>query len=68
MFDIKDMVISVRHTCMSQSNDEYYCCCIEPPSPLNVCEEIVGNSATNEPTLIEICNKLLNANMSQEWD
>jgi hypothetical protein len=50
---------------MSQLNDEYNCYCIEPPSPPNVCEEIVGNSATNEPTLIEICKKLLNANLNQ---
>jgi len=50
---------------MWQWNDEYSCCCIEPPSPLKVGEEIAGNNATNEPTLIEICSKLLNASMSQ---
>jgi hypothetical protein len=50
---------------MWQWNDEYSCCCIEPPNPLKVCGEIAGNNATNEPTLIETCSKLLNASMSQ---
>jgi hypothetical protein len=44
-------------------DDEYYSCWIEPSSPLNACD--VGNSGTNEPTLIEIWSKLLDANLSQ---
>jgi hypothetical protein len=55
---------------MWQLNDEYSCCCIEPRNPTHICEEIDGNrssatSPTREPTLIKICSKLLDANMSQ---
>jgi hypothetical protein len=50
---------------MWQLDDEYSPCCVEPSSPLNVYDEIAGNSGTNEPTLIEICSKLLDENLSQ---
>jgi hypothetical protein len=45
-------------------------CCIEPRTPIHICEEIDGNrssatSPTKELTLIKICSKLLDANLSQ---
>ncbi len=47
-------------------DDEHFsCCCIEPQSRINICEEIDGNSATREPTLIKICSKLEDANLSR---
>jgi len=46
------------------------CCCIEPWNPIHICKEIDGNiscatSPTRELTLIKICSKLLDANLSQ---
>ncbi len=47
-------------------DDEHFsCCCIEPQSRINTCKEIDSNSTTREPTLIKICSKLLDANLSQ---
>jgi hypothetical protein len=46
-------------------NEHSSCCCIEPQSPVNVCEEIDNNSATRKPTFIKIHSKLLNVNMSK---
>jgi len=76
-FHIKDMIICEMN-CMWQLDDEYSCCCIEPQNPTHVCEEIDGNrssttsaiessatSPTGELTLIKICSKLLDANLSQ---
>jgi hypothetical protein len=56
--------------CMWQLNDEYSCCCIEPRNPIHVYKEIDGNrssatSPTREPTLIKLCSKLSDANLSQ---
>jgi hypothetical protein len=53
----------VRCTYIWQLDDEYSSCCIEPSGPLNTCDD--GNSGTNEPTLIEIWSKHLDANLSQ---
>jgi hypothetical protein len=51
---------------MWQLDDEHSsCCCIERQGPINVCEEIDDSSTTRKPTLIKICSKLLNVNMSQ---
>jgi len=56
--------------CMWQLDDEYSCYYIEPWNPVHVCEEIDGNrsfakSPPRELTLIKICSKLLDANLSQ---
>jgi hypothetical protein len=52
--------------CMWQLDDEHSSrCCIEPQSPINVYKEIDNNSTTRKSTLIKICSKLLNVNMSQ---
>jgi len=56
----------VRSIHMWWLDDEHFpYCCIEPQSHINICEEIDDNSATREPTLIKICSKLLDANLSQ---
>ncbi len=73
-FDIKPWWY-VRCTCMWQLGDEYSCCCLEPPSPLNVCEEINSNSRTLIISIAReaiyklffIYSKLLDANLSQVW-
>jgi len=54
----------VGSICTWWLDDEHFSCCIEPQSRINICEEIDGNSATREPTLIKICSKLEDANLS----
>ncbi len=56
----------MRSICTWWLDDEHFsCCCIEPQSRINICEEIDGNSATREPTLIKVCSKLGDANLGQ---
>jgi hypothetical protein len=56
----------VRSICTWWLDDEHFSCwCIEPQSHIHICEDIDGNSATREPTLIKICSKLLGADLIQ---
>jgi len=62
-FDIKDVMICEKHSHMVIGWWTLFF--LLPQSHINICEEIDGNSATRESTLIKICSKLLDANLSQ---